>query len=225
LNYSELLERLNRTCRSTTHESTVARIIAAMVENDLLDLVARVLFILEPPEDSVSAEFGKLFLPSFSFDRSDIKVIFLEFKARNGGFFTVMESMFMKLAKVAPRQLLESQFRPYVPDWIKCRNHMILLYDLDTTLSFRGYHYDACYRLWFQAAKLLEQETNIMQADSGWLGIGFSCVYARCPDSGLPVLRSPGGVCGGCCKRLYCSAACQARQVLKLDICSESYSG
>jgi hypothetical protein len=126
--------------------------------------------------------------------------------AKNLNFLGDIEMMFEELVKVTPQQLLESQFRYYIHDWLKFKRHLLSLLSMERIPHITD-HYDACYTVWFTVGRSIGQEMRIRGE------FCLACSYARCPNP-----EAMGGSrfsCGGCCHRAYCSAQCQARRVRK----------
>lgn len=120
-------------------------------------------------------------------------------------FIEYTDVMFQELAKVAPRSLLEYNFRNYVPDWIKYRRHLnVLACCMSNTPHPNTGHFLECDDLWYAIAESLGLEDDIKE--SKILVIG--CGYARCANPYLP-----GGAqfsCATCVGISYCSTRCQA---------------
>jgi hypothetical protein len=113
--------------------------------------------------------------------------------------------MFSQLAKTMPRQVLESHFRDYVPEWLKYKRHLFSLGYCITDDPRADLHYRGCYDTWISMARSLGLENDIRQAER--LKVG--CFYARCPNpAGISGLGARFA-CDSCGAAAYCEKRCQ----------------
>lgn len=177
----QIFESLRQTFHS--NQRALVRVLETMFRNDILDLIGRAIFLLKPSRDESSTEFQS-----------------------NARFLDDTQSMFLELSKVVPQGLLEYHFRHYARDWLKYRNHFIILTDgsAEPFLHSDVIHFQFCREVWNSIAQLLGLVGAVEQARK----IIFQCDYARCANPER--LEGTRLACSRCREVAYCSSRCQA---------------
>ncbi|EUC62930.1 hypothetical protein RSOL_464690 [Rhizoctonia solani AG-3 Rhs1AP] len=166
-----------------TNTAIALRVINATVEADLLDLIARTIFLL---------------VPHAHIDRNS------QIYRTNAHVLSGSTALYGQLTKLLPAQVMRKQFELYGSDWWKVTRHLGLLRQValpgeHATSEVRSFFYALCLDSWGKVGKAIcHTETE--------LSARF-CHYARCPDPWVVV-----GVvhsCSNCSKVEYCSLRCQ----------------
>ncbi|KAG8729243.1 hypothetical protein FRC11_009242 [Ceratobasidium sp. 423] len=187
---SELIEPLNHTNYSS--RTALKDLVAALEQHDFLELLSRLLFLLEPGNTPAAS-------------RPDMP--------RNTWFLANTLYFVKTLAKVAPDMLLGYQFKERLGDWYKMEYALLTttLIEASCPSSHKALRRQ-CLELWRKVGESFGL--------AFWMRVlvGPACSYSRCPQrkNVLPV----DFMCPRCLeeKLRYCSAMCQTRWVLRVVI-------
>ncbi|CAE6488731.1 unnamed protein product [Rhizoctonia solani] len=168
-----------------TTPATVEQIIQEIIRTDLLDLIGRIIFLLNPSLDS-------------NRESEDYQV--------NAHVLKGSQGLLEDLSRLASPPILEARFRFYGPNWWKIALQMSFLSQVAPPGKLllggrqRGF-YDICWEIWRQIGRSIQHPVAETPSSS-------FCSYIRCPD---PIVTTGSMYqCSKCHKAEYCSPRCQA---------------
>ncbi|CAE6420806.1 unnamed protein product [Rhizoctonia solani] len=165
---------------------TTAQIVNTLVRADILQLVGRTIFLLDPT------------LPT----GADSPGFMANFKILHG-----TRELFEDISNMAPRGVVEGVFTPCFPSWWKVYRQFQFMARVvspgnPTPRGNRWGFYDLCSDTWNNAMDTLSSNSAKKSR------IMVACSYSRCPDPGI--LAGAEYSCSRCWIIKYCSPRCQA---------------
>ncbi|CAE6449845.1 unnamed protein product [Rhizoctonia solani] len=141
---------------SQAGQRAVLGVLKALKRLGILDLIIRMFLMLKSTSDAR-----------------------MDYRVSSAFMLQVASTIIRKIAAIAPKYIIDSTFKYYIPDWIKFHEHLLYLVNgAPTTSDPLTAHLESCCRVWRELAETLGIYYQIDIALSNPL----SCSYVRCAN-------------------------------------------